>query len=441
MSRLEEMHHNIPLHRLQQTHRDAVIATISLGVEYLWIDALCILQDSKTDWQIESMKMDQYYRNSYVTICVDAAVSSNDGFLSHRSPSPFDSLHMKQQIPSGSIENLFLSRPVYGYFGVGRREVVNLWYNNVEMSPLASRAWAFQERLLSPRKIHYGQDQIFWECRHHRQAEDGATHLPKSNWGLLKESDFAFNTTSETESRPLVYKWYDLVERYSARRLTRISDRLRAISGMVKVIEDHILSEAPNSKYVAGLWTHALHWGLSWRIEAAMPVQRPEDNHVPSWSWASTDGEIVYSVGGLEYQAAFELISASLPPLDDPYGSGPNMCLNVRGRLQRAVLKSEHPQHIFAPAGILDSESVVEGGLVGDYWDDLRLARRGDHFQCLQLWEVYPTSGPSLPMTHPVVLLAPAADIGKNCFRRIGYAKVYHDDWFRNSPLGDIAIY
>lgn len=436
-SRIEDMQNEISIKKLPKTHRDAIVTTRALGIEYLWIDSLCILQDSHTDWEIESKKMDQYYGNSYVTICVDGAEGTDGGFLNPKESSPFDPIHLEQELSSRQIGNLFISRPVYKYdrhiFQEMQRASTGLWYVNVEVSPLACRAWALQERLLSPRKLHYGKDRIFWECR--RYSEPQLSSSINCPWDLVVIAN-AFVCGNLAPEH-----WYYLVEHYSARGVTRLTDRLKAISGMARAYHKSLGEE-----FLAGLLKHDLHYGLSWQVRADAPGHRSIQAQFPTWSWASIEVEVTYGSPRSSYdeEQAFEVISTNGPPLDDPYDSAPGMYLKLRGYLQRTKLRSEVPRSIFAPAEMMRTsgrESSVEGGLAGDYYDDSQLARNGNDFFCLKLFDLKPVSGPSIPSTHQVVVLVPATDRGDKCYRRVGSALVFHDDWFKDSMLEDITIY
>lgn len=69
------------IENLPQTFLDAVLLTGGLGLRYLWVDSLCILQDSREDWAHEAPLMASVYGNAYVTIAADAAKNTNAGFL------------------------------------------------------------------------------------------------------------------------------------------------------------------------------------------------------------------------------------------------------------------------------------------------------------------------------------------------------------------------
>jgi hypothetical protein len=134
----------IRLLKLPKTFRDAVTITRALEIQYLWIDSLCILQDSAGDRNIESAKMGEYYRNSYLMILALCSSNSNGGILNPR--------------PSDSTILLPGEKNLYA------RDSGFSWDWEFAESPLSNRAWAFQERLMSTRILHYGKSEMFWEC-------------------------------------------------------------------------------------------------------------------------------------------------------------------------------------------------------------------------------------------------------------------------------------
>ncbi|TVY55546.1 hypothetical protein LCER1_G002742 [Lachnellula cervina] len=66
-------------YRLPPSFRDAVIVTRELGIRYLWIDSLCIVQDDLDDWRKESAQMDRIYGMSFLTIIAAGASHSQGG--------------------------------------------------------------------------------------------------------------------------------------------------------------------------------------------------------------------------------------------------------------------------------------------------------------------------------------------------------------------------
>jgi hypothetical protein len=148
--------------------------------------------------------------------------------------------------------------------------------------PLRSRAWCLQEDLLSPRKLYYASDQLYWKCDHLAVSEDGLAHpdFPPSisappSPSNVKESELAAHAS---------YVWYeDVIESgYSMRTATRATDRLIAVAGLARHAANTI-----KSRYLAGLWENSVLEGLLWEHNDATWVKKSKTHCAPSWSWAS----------------------------------------------------------------------------------------------------------------------------------------------------------
>jgi Heterokaryon incompatibility protein (HET) len=94
----------IPLANLPKTYRDAIAVTRRLGIRYLWIDSLCIIQDSSEDWEKECIKMPQIYQNSTVIIAGPAASGCESGFLDRQPQPGFSDLLTDKE--TGSVQVL-----------------------------------------------------------------------------------------------------------------------------------------------------------------------------------------------------------------------------------------------------------------------------------------------------------------------------------------------
>jgi hypothetical protein len=259
----------------------------ALGIQYLWIDALCILQDSPSDWDNESTKMGAIYSNSHVTIAADWSPDTNGGCY-----------HPTADSLSKDIEEMI---KVTNLLSDGRESSIYFtkYYKNempdVEKSVLNTRAWAFQERLLSRRILHYTDKQIYWECRSQVCAED----LIPRNLGQIYPYPGIITShlprrSSRSDQSGVLHLWYHYIisKRYAARKLTYASDRLPAISALARVF-----SHFTSSSYLAGLWDYDLRWGLSWhRLGNSQPASRLSNN-CPSWSWASLDSDVWWVFG------------------------------------------------------------------------------------------------------------------------------------------------
>ncbi|KAF7924545.1 hypothetical protein EAE99_006493 [Botrytis elliptica] len=145
----------IPMSALPHTIKDAIIITRRLGYQFLWIDSLCIVQDSPEDWAVESLKMADVYGGASLTIAAEAAIDTASGI--------FDSTNVLRQQQS---QNFNFS--VKGYHPVYPRDNGRLYLrDSVDLQPssviscLKKRAWALQEDLMSRRLISFGKEQLY----------------------------------------------------------------------------------------------------------------------------------------------------------------------------------------------------------------------------------------------------------------------------------------
>jgi hypothetical protein len=150
-SNLDQMKDNIAIMDLPKAFQDAIFITRRLGIRYLWVDSLCILQDSIEDWRAESALMGDVYRNSVCNIAATGASNSEEGCFVERS------IPLVQPCRT----NLAWNGPQEIPYLVANR---NFWEENLSDAPLNRRAWVIQERLLAPRVLHFGREQLFWEC-------------------------------------------------------------------------------------------------------------------------------------------------------------------------------------------------------------------------------------------------------------------------------------
>ena len=122
--------------------------------------------------------------------------------------------------------------------------------------PLRWRAWVLQERELSRRSIHFGAEQLLWECR---GAESHcAIAVAYEEQGIVSsiQSKFMRSLSDQIEMNSLVtamkHRWFLLAEDYSVRQLTKETDRLPALSGIAQSYQQYF---GPEAVYMAGTWT------------------------------------------------------------------------------------------------------------------------------------------------------------------------------------------
>ncbi|KAF9691519.1 hypothetical protein EKO04_010307 [Ascochyta lentis] len=329
---LEHRLTKISADHLPKTFYDAVNITRSLDHRYLWIDSLCIIQDSNEDWAREAARMADVYGNA---CCVLSALSSENGtqgcFMTSDIRESTGNSYLDFQVhrETQSYVRLYCKSPAtwsaeYGEEAKPGQDAVR--------NPLRYRAWTLQEAELSRRTIFFADRQLLWRC----QELKGTTELPwieqladevfkMKSWPLCDglQDDQTEGIFSDTRLR-----WYELVEDYSLRSLTYDSDKLTALAGLAREYQRIF----PGAQYVAGMWgphtprvplfrlsdnprlqqepRRVLHAGsvaigahcsatLLWRSTSKGAHRYPE-YIAPTWSWASVKGRISYDSQRIE---------------------------------------------------------------------------------------------------------------------------------------------
>lgn len=301
---------NIDWKDLPRTFRHAIEFTRFLRVRYIWIDSLCIIQDKDwlNDWFHEAGFMQDVYQGSFLNLAADSASDSTQGLFRIRNArleQPcYISLTGDTALQDGSKEyKLYES---------------SSWRIQVAKSPLAKRSWYLQERLLAPRILHFGSQQLLWECHQQTAAETFPNGLPKSMDIRASFRFKAFSWSSITPEDVFDRTWPDIFEAYTVSQLTNPGDKLIALSGVSKKLQSRV-----ESPYIAGLWEANLILQLCWRVDVhyeELP-QRPLHYRAPSFSWACLDAPVQNPVFQNATYCA-EVVQASATPVaDDCYGA------------------------------------------------------------------------------------------------------------------------
>ncbi|KAK4450307.1 heterokaryon incompatibility protein-domain-containing protein [Podospora aff. communis PSN243] len=251
--------------------RHAIHVTRALGFRYLWIDALCIMQDGGPEKMADIMQMHEIYSNSMLNIMAAEAQTA-----------PGQSVRLQAYHDEWSIEPEL---------------------------PLLKRGWVFQERALAPRIVHFTQDQAYWECRCLAASESVPDGPPKHS-SVEPGSGLRFKSVQFSSALPtdeLRSQWYGMLSLSSDKQLTFAQDRPLAISALAKMYS--IAAGLEPSEYLAGMWKGDLPLSLLWFQATNRPVPGPvaqaefDDEasspdevagmeHAPSWSWASISAEV-----------------------------------------------------------------------------------------------------------------------------------------------------
>ncbi|KAF5707161.1 heterokaryon incompatibility protein [Fusarium mundagurra] len=282
-----------PISKLPKTLQDAVRICRNLGFKFIWIDALCIVQDDENDWKEQSALMADIYRYSSLNLCAADSAGCGSGVVEMAAPHVMEiASATTQSTDTGFRESVVL---VGGPISTGVAVI------DVGRCGLLSRGWVFQEGLCSPRGLYVSRRHgLWWDCgtmidmidshvsiltgdtghafkpRTERRSFSSLTNLPRHH--SMSVQDFSFT-------------WYDWMRVYTLRYLTRKTDRLPAVAGMASYV-----ASLSGMKYKAGLWEEDILRGLMWRRYSAGHAHAERvPGGAPTWSWASITGPVYYN--------------------------------------------------------------------------------------------------------------------------------------------------
>ncbi|ATZ50273.1 hypothetical protein BCIN_05g06400 [Botrytis cinerea B05.10] len=334
-SNIEFMLREISFSHLSNTFQDALWLVQKLGGRYIWIDSLCIVQDSETDWLVESASMCDVYSNGYCNICATAAKDGSEGLFRDRKP-----LQVQQGwFQTASDEDDHCVFDAYS------------WAKEVENSVLTSRAWVCQERLLSRRNLHFGSKQLFWECRDHEASETFPKGVPEAVFkrSIVKSEVKVLLNSIDKCQADMSFKgaqiWEEIVQLFMRSNITFKTDRLVAIGGMANAA-----SQTIGGKYLAGVWENHLLSGILWNAgynpskTSKFSLAPPETQEfiAPSWSWASFNAEIDFPPPRTHRSEGIEQFLQILEThvdlaIDNPFGKVCGGYIKLKGEIASAT--------------------------------------------------------------------------------------------------------
>jgi len=325
---LEDRKRGISIRELPRTFQDAVEITRRLGIRFLWIDSLCILQghddSARADWSTEASKMTEVYGGAYLTIAAASASNVHEGILvrEHRADHEVE-LHLHSESHPGINHAVFV-RPKASF------------QQSID-EPLYHRGWTLQERILSPRVLICIRDQFAWECQCRTETESGGQMESIGAMRLDTKRDW----TDGNDLASFTDAWQCIVTEYSARSLTQRSDKLPAIAGLARKFSN--FHSGAGGRYLAGLWENSLlddmlwsHWSID--VGAKPTRGRPATYRAPSWSWASVDGNVRWPLADSNREGPYfvKIIDIKCDPAgEDAFGCVSAGFVKLRGGLKR----------------------------------------------------------------------------------------------------------
>ncbi|KUJ19671.1 HET-domain-containing protein [Mollisia scopiformis] len=418
----------IPLKRLPKTFNEAIKITRKLGLRYIWIDSLCIIQDSLDDWRQESALMGKVYSHCF---CMLAAVSSSNchGGL-FQTPTLYSVLRERDE----NDGKIVLLKPT-----------ARSWRDSLLESPLSRRGWTLQERELSPRILHFVDGVMHFECRQGfgegKRSFDGyysdearaktARTIRCMDPILARGGKVQWLESTAAIPEERYNRWLRMVEGYSQRKLSVLSDKFPAVSGLAAEYS-YLLKD----DYIAGLWRKDLIRGLCWRKGTKTPRSLVID-YGPSWSWAKIVGPVDYGLlqvidnDGKEVNVApidcssgnqnHQILPFIYDACTEPEGTDPNGTLTFALiRMRVKMIKLVFQQRTTWRVG----NEIVEV-----VWDD-----KPNEFRSYYLLSLGKVN---------LGLVVTQTESQKDTYERVGIARITEKDpgtWFSNSVTQDISL-
>ncbi|KAH7370431.1 heterokaryon incompatibility protein-domain-containing protein, partial [Rhexocercosporidium sp. MPI-PUGE-AT-0058] len=295
---IDDFCRSIPFDSFPLTFRHVIEVARSLGIQYLWIDSQCIIQDDLQDWETVAARMGDIYENAYATLFAERASHCGDGLFQTED----DKCAMGDWIqeiehwdPQTNDQYWILASTQHNYYPNSLAPEEAFCFN---------RGWIMQKEIFSGCKIYFSDTELHWQCISMSRCECGLKTLAESrftdndltrNLLLTKRGDNSVTRglsasisrrrlTGQTTN--LNRSWKNLVEMYSLRAFTHEKDRLATLAGVASKLG------RPPQNYCAGIWREDFNGQLLWRgcNRPEASCKRHEAYCAPSWSWASIRG-------------------------------------------------------------------------------------------------------------------------------------------------------
>lgn len=425
---------DVPWSSLPTLFKDAIRVTLRLGMRYVWIDSLCIVQGDVEDFQKEAPHMGEIYSQA-------AVVLAAHGFRLNLERDGTREIKPAPQHESATKPLSVFVRRVMDHD--------NLFNTSMQTTTYWGRAWCFQERLFAPRILHFGgsYEELLFECNVHFRCECGRIRDQRlsnnsSTWSHLKSqlsiSLQAFDADASgdrTNTRNDLWETYiALCEDYTARGLTFATDTLPASSSLARRLHPRL------GRYYAGLWEHNIILGLQWESLDTRKCSRPEEYLAPSFSWSSRRGPVVwyYYTGRIPTAETHDFAKIvdirCTPSTDDPFGPVCDGSITLRGYTTPMFLDKD--MRMYRPDSRIKllKEGFEECFVIMDSREDIIRATGGMEVKCLDIME---DTDPRYPYVSALILLP--ADGRPGAYRRIGFSTM-RIDHFEEVQLEEITI-
>ncbi|KAF2804646.1 HET-domain-containing protein [Mytilinidion resinicola] len=288
-----------------KTIQDVIDLAIALGIQYVWIDRLCIRQDSNEDKGKQIGKMHAIYNASYITVVAAAGIDVHHGLPGFRP----DTRHVEQEevLVVPPCETDCRKDHAHDTKGMSLLTSAKSFLREehyLEDTTWNRRGWTMQERVLARRSLIFTDEQVYWACSDATFFEDSFCELafPRFQFFSRRSAELNLKSSARTYSEhrdPKERSWATytlLVRRYSKRLLSFEGDGHDAFAAILQALE-----AGSGETFIWGLPASHFELGLSWttfegqqrRTEAStLPMTSLKRRvHFPSWSWLGWVGE------------------------------------------------------------------------------------------------------------------------------------------------------
>ncbi|VUC30194.1 unnamed protein product [Clonostachys rosea] len=352
----------LPWEEIPRTFQDVFKIASWFGWNWLWIDSLCIVQDSKRDWEQEAAMMDKVYQNAQINISADSGEDNRAGCFVHQ-----------QQNATTPLE--FASKTA----AEGWLVTTESAFSWMDSATSLSRAWIYRERQLAPRVLHFTETEVVWECCGRQGSGFASETMPggapfdrifngetklQIQWSRARHDA---NPTEDDESLQSIYRlWNSTCEGLSAKSVTHPQDMPVILSSLAREMHRMI----PDDEYAGGLWRSTMPDSLLWWNEGV----RLDDvgDVAPSWSWLSVASHVNLAIQNrAQHKIAVAQVTGTDLDLEtaDPYGRVSRGELRMAGYLRRLHFHFINPGRFIISVIEQDSHGQDRLRLIGPDWN------------------------------------------------------------------------